>query len=73
MKKIISLLMALTIIVVLAACGSNSDTKDNASGSSASNTASKDANTANNSAAGNEKLKIGMSNSILSIDFFCCS
>lgn len=65
MKKIIRSLVALTLMGSLAACGSNQSQETSAS--SANNTA---ANTTAETKSDSGKLKIGMSNSILSIDFF---
>lgn len=66
MKKMFSLLFAVTMVVILAACGSNSG---NETGNSSANNAPAPGTTAENK-SDNGKLTIGMSNSILSIDFF---
>lgn len=70
MKKTISILMAIAMIFVLAACGSNQKLTDNDSSAPASNAESNSTSASTDTGAGNGKLKIGMSNSILSIDFF---
>ncbi|WP_019120914.1 sugar ABC transporter substrate-binding protein [Brevibacillus massiliensis] len=64
MKKIISLLTAFALVGLLAACSSGQSTETGGTSGSAPSD--------NNASAGAEtgKLKIGMSNSILSIDFF---
>jgi ribose transport system substrate-binding protein len=67
MKKMIGLLLAATIMVALAACGSNKNNETGSASNSASGAASPNAA---NTTTGNGKLKIGMSSSVLSIDFF---
>ncbi|MFM1651035.1 sugar ABC transporter substrate-binding protein [Brevibacillus sp. B_LB10_24] len=64
MKKIISLLAAFALVGLLAACSSGQSTGTSAGSGSAPSD--------NNASAGaeNGKLKVGMSNSVLSIDFF---
>ncbi|WP_126428606.1 sugar ABC transporter substrate-binding protein [Brevibacillus marinus] len=63
MKKIIRSLLALTLMGTLVACGANQGQETN-SASNSNPAASTSGET------GSGKLKIGMSNSILSIDFF---
>jgi ribose transport system substrate-binding protein len=70
MGRMISLVMALTVMVSLAACGSKQANVTSTTSNATSNASTAVASTKPEPATNNGKLKIGMSNSILSIDFF---